>query len=394
MMGAMGPLPRTAALGTGNRWIALFVMTRLLATAAAVALLSLHRVTSFDHELIVAVIAYSGLTVLALSRFESLAGRPVVWLLDAAAVLTLIYLSGDWRSPFYILGLTTVILPATNLRFRAAVFWGFAFTLSYLGVAVATGRLDPGDLETAIRLETAATHLLTPIVVALALGYASDVLERLRDERERAEHMAIQAERQRIAWELHDSAKQRIHAAHLLLTAVGAPVEGGRRSDDPLLTQALAELRAATADMETSVAELQSPVDGRPLHEVLRQRAQELDDATPAALRVQGELPPLPPLVAAHAQRIAGEALTNAVRHANARQVEVVLGSDRDTYVITVADDGVGMPEHVRPGAAGLRSMRNRAQTIGARLQVDSGETGKGTTVRLEIPRTNGGSSS
>ena len=71
--------------------------------------------------------------------------------------------------------------------------------------------------------------------------------------------------RQRIAWELHDSAKQRVHAAHLMLSALDRAVADPQARG--LLDGALAELRNATADMETSVDELRTPLDGRPVDE-------------------------------------------------------------------------------------------------------------------------------
>jgi signal transduction histidine kinase len=152
-------------------------------------------------------------------------------------------------------------------------------------------------------------------VVVLALAYAQRVLDRLGAERERSERLAVEAERQRIAWELHDSAKQRVHAAHLVLSALDGALPHGQRA---IADQALGELRGATAEMDTSVAELREPLEGRPVDVLLRERAAELAGASTAEISVSGSLPHLSPLAAAHVYRIAAEALTNAVRHADA----------------------------------------------------------------------------
>ena len=157
-----------------------------------------------------------------------------------------------------------------------------------------------------------------------------------------------------------------------------------------LLDGALAELRNATADMETSVAELRTPLDGRPVDELLRERADELSRTGVARIDVPGRLPALPPLVAAHTYRIAAEALTNAVRHAGCSAIAVTLACDADAVTLTIADDGVGMPAEPRPGGNGLRSMHGRAETIGAHLHIGPGPGGHGTSVALALPHPGG----
>ena len=220
-------------------------------------------------------------------------------------------------------------------------------------------------------------------MVVLALAYAQRVLERLAAERERSERLAVEAERQRIAWELHDSAKQRVHAAHLVLSALDGELPDGQRA---IVDQALGELRGATAEMDTSVAELREPLEGRPVDVLLRERAAELAGASTAEISVSGSLPHLSPLAAAHVYRIAAEALTNAVRHADADRIAVEM-SHLGTGTITIRDDGTGMASARRPDRNGLRSMRARAETIGAALRVTPADSG-GTVVvlRLEDP--------
>jgi signal transduction histidine kinase len=360
------------------------LMARLLAAAVAAVLLVVHRVTPYDGVLIVAVTGYTAVSLGLLTARPRLQLEPVAWLLDSVAVLGLVAASQDWRSPFYVLMLTALILPSTGLRFRRALAWVVAFTLGYLGVAVYTN-LDPNTLQNTIRLETIATHVMVPLVVGLALAYSADVLDRLRTERRKSERLAVQSERQRIAWELHDSAKQRVHAAHLVLSALHGQVEGAPAE---LVEHALAELRAAGAEMDTSVAELRQPLEGRPLELLLSQRAAELAAMTDAEIAVNGAIGDLPAHVAAHTYRIAAEALTNAVRHAGAARIEVTLARDATTATVEVADDGCGLPATRRPASNGLRSMRARSETIGATLRIASGPERRGTSVKLTLPTT------
>lgn len=365
-----------------SRWMTLLVMTRLLAGAVAVLLLLVHHVTDHDPLLILATSAYTAVSLGVLSIWPSLQFSPVAWIGDGVATLALVASSADWRSPFYVLMITALILPATGLPFRSAVGYGVAFTLAYFGIAAYT-ELDASTLRSTIRLETIATHLMVPVVVTLALAYAAEILERLRAERLRAERLAVESERQRIAWELHDSAKQRVHAAHLVLSALEGRVAGTLAE---LVAQALAELRAAGADMETSVDELRTPLNGRPVERLLLERARELATVSETTISVSGTLGEVPAQVAAHIYRIACEAMTNAVRHAEASRIDVVLARAPSALTIEVGDDGKGLAPVRRPGSNGLRSMRARAETIGAALTLGPGIGGRGLRVALIVP--------
>jgi signal transduction histidine kinase len=363
-----------------DRWVALFLLARGLATAAAVALLVAHRVTDHDVSLLVGAVAAGPGAMLLVATSPRVSRSALAWGADAAIALSLVVASEDWRSPFYLLALTTLILPAVALNLRAAAAWGAAFVAAYLAVAAFTG-LGSRTLDSTIRLETLATHLLVPLLVVLALSYASDLLVRLRREEERARHLALETERRRIAWDLHDSAKQRVHAAHLMISAID-PARAGAEPVD----QALRELQAAIADMDTSVGELQIPLDGRRLLDVVGERAAEMAPLTRARITISGEAPELPPTLTVHAYRIVTEALLNAVRHADATAIGVVLAHRDDCLSIRVTDDGAGMNGGARPGSHGLRFMSHRAATIGARLHFATGEDGRGTSVLLDIP--------
>jgi signal transduction histidine kinase len=374
-----------APLGSARgdqRWVALFAVSRAVATTVAVVLLAAHRVTAHDGWLLSAGAAYGAASVAVVLAVPAVRRSVVAWAVDALAVLALIVVSGDWRSPFYLMAVTALVLPVTGRSPRFGLGWGLVFTLAYFAVAVVQG-LDLEVLRTTARLDSLATHLLVPVLVTFALAYAGIVLERLEDERRRSERLAVEAERRRIAFELHDSAKQRVHAAHLVLSAVAPAIPPPH---DAAVAQALDEMNRAAADMDTSVAELREPLDGRGLDERLRRRAQALAAATPAVIDVRGRAPELPPLVAAHAYRIAAEALTNAVRHAGAGTIGVEVDGGPGRLVVDVRDDGRGLPAQPRPGSHGLRSMRHRTATIGGELLVEAGAGGRGTHVRLTVP--------
>jgi signal transduction histidine kinase len=181
---------------------------------------------------------------------------------------------------------------------------------------------------------------------------------------------------------LHDSAPQRLHAAHLLVSSlsgrVGASYQG-------IIARATVELESAASDMDTSLAELRSPLEGRRLEEALRTRAAELAPDGDPAITVRGRAPALPPLIGAHVYRIGSEAITNALRHADARSIDVAIESDGDVLRVRIADDGRGLPDERRPGANGIFAMESRAATLGATLDFTAGEAG-GTAIELLVP--------
>ena len=84
--------------------------------------------------------------------------------------------------------------------------------------------------------------------------------------------------------------------------------------------------------------------------------------------------------------RVAQESLTNVVRHAQAERVLVTLEPDLDgSVVLTVRDDGVGLPDPVADGSSGIRGMRERALLVGAQLRVDAVDP-NGTQIVLRLP--------
>ena len=231
--------------------------------------------------------------------------------------------------------------------------------------------------------ETLAIHLALPLLLVSSLAYATDVLRQLESERAERERLAIEAERQRIAGELHDSAKQRLHAAHLLVSSLE-----GRVSDEAERTvgRAAVELESAASEMDTSLAELRSPLEGRRLHDALRERAAELAPDGLPHITVRGSAPELSPLVGAHLYRIGSEAITNALRHAHATAIDVTIESVGTVLRLHVRDDGRGLPTERRPGANGLFAIESRAATIGGRVTFGAAEGGRGTTIALEVP--------
>ena len=150
-----------------------------------------------------------------------------------------------------------------------------------------------------------------------------------------------------------------------------------------LARQALAELREVVTGLRTSdlrrdglVAAIRSDV-------ALLDRVHDAD----VSFQFSGDLG-VDDVVEHEIYRIVQEALTNALRHAQADDVVVCLTAGSDATVVEISDDGSGFePEAlgIRSHRLGLTSMEERATAVGGTLEIDSGP-GTGTTVRLRVP--------
>jgi two-component system sensor histidine kinase UhpB len=98
---------------------------------------------------------------------------------------------------------------------------------------------------------------------------------------------------------------------------------------------------------------------------------------------LDGPMPDLAPDVELALYRVAQEALTNAVRHSGASEVTVSLGCSGRDLLLSVSDNGGGLPDNMRAGG-GMTGMRERAMLIGADLEITS--SGAGVVVTLRLP--------
>ena len=143
--------------------------------------------------------------------------------------------------------------------------------------------------------------------------------------------------------------------------------------------------------------DLRHPIDGgqifrgEELGEVLEAHAGTFTVITsvPAELVQHGREPPLSTIARSLLFSIAHNALTNVIRHAEARRVVIVLDCTGDELRLSVSDDGIGLPEDYEARGHGFRNMRADADRMGGRLEVKSNCDGGGTTVTCMVPRRN-----
>ncbi|WP_286257934.1 GAF domain-containing sensor histidine kinase [Streptomyces graminofaciens] len=207
---------------------------------------------------------------------------------------------------------------------------------------------------------------------------------------ERSRELTIVEERSRLAHELHDAVSQKLFSLRLTAQAAAALVDRDpSRAKDEL--QQVAALAAEAADeLRAAVVELRpAGLDEDGLVATLRTQVHVLDRAHSARVTFAGRgVRALPAAQEEAMLRVAQEALHNALRHAEAEQVDVTLDRHGGGAVLRVTDDGVGFdPQAIRRAGRhlGLVSMRDRASGVGGTLTVESAP-GKGTTIEMEVP--------
>lgn len=247
----------------------------------------------------------------------------------------------------------------------------------YLAEKLGDGRFSAEDEEILVRFATKA---------AIAIDHA--------DLHQRLASLAVAEERLRIAHELHDGFVQVLAYVNTKAQAVRELLRGGRTDDAARqLDQLAAAAREVYGDVRESIIGLRGADAGgagwQPV-EAIEQLAAAWQEQNGIACQVRmGEGVRLAPTAGLQVLRIVQEALANVRKHARASQVKVELAMRDGALVLTVSDDGVGFSAD-RLGPAelprfGLTTMRERADRIGATLEIGAAPAG-GTRVRLEMP--------
>ncbi len=226
-------------------------------------------------------------------------------------------------------------------------------------------------------------------LLALAAAFAAQAtvaLELVRSQH-RERRLQVQADRDRIARDLHDHVVQRIFATALALDRIGRSVE----AESPELAAGLAErvdeLDGTISRIRTSIFELQHQ-DASP--EGVRHRLVDVVRSVVDGhglrpdLRVHGEVEELPSELVHDVVAAVRELVTNVVRHASAERVTVAV-TVTDEVRVHVADDGCGLPAiTVR---SGLANLADRAERRGGRLVASGGPAGSEVEWTVPIPR-------
>ena len=275
--------------------------------------------------------------------------------------------------------------------------------MHYTGMAAVTFTRSATlpDLSHAVSISLLGTAGFSVVaVMALAVALVTSLADRFREQRGLLEDFsqrlieAQEAERHRVALDLHDDVGQLLTAIKLNLAAIQREAEASplvRRVDEglDLVDRAIERVREMALDLRPSL------LDDLGLVAALRWYLDRETGRAGLTLEIVVDPLParLPPQIETACFRIAQEALTNVVRHARARRVRVELRQRGAELHLAIRDDGAGFDvgavssRRAPEASLGLQGMRERASIVGGHLDIDS-RPGHGTEVRARLPLT------
>lgn len=271
--------------------------------------------------------------------------------------------------------------------------------LSVLNAATAFPYLSKTGPLYLLYVTVAATQFVVLTGTGLAMGLLMRSQRRQAaalDERNRklahyasaVEQLAVTQERNRMARELHDTLAHSLSAVAVQIEAAQALSEIDTAAEHKMLEQALQTTRGGLTDARRSLHALRSsPLEDLGLGLAVRNLAESVAVRAGLKLDLQigAHLEDLAPEIEQCLYRVAQEALTNVARHANAASIQVAMVRENGHVRLTVSDDGRGFDvTGFADGRYGLKGLRERAETVGGTLVVES-EKDKGTKVALEI---------
>jgi signal transduction histidine kinase len=269
---------------------------------------------------------------------------------------------------------------ARRMAVRSALYVPLAVGARRIGVVVVHDKLGPTTAfnDEDVRLtESLAARAAT--AVELSERVSRDVVRRVVEAQE--------AERTRLARELHDETGQALTSILLGLKSLEDRVasDGGRAAVSELRDLVVSTLQ----DVRRLAVELRpAALDDFGLVPAIERLGELVGEQSKVTVDVHSELGDrrLRPEVETALYRIVQEALTNALKHADAGRVAVRLSTSERGVMLVVQDDGKGFrPGTVRDGGVGLLGMRERTALLGGRLTVDSSD-GAGTMLTAEVP--------
>jgi len=247
-----------------------------------------------------------------------------------------------------------------------------------------------GLIYLCIRWSNKVVHHRNQVLECTVKERTSQLEAAIEQRNEEAKNAATLAERNRMAGEIHDSLQQGLSGAMLQLesTLKLENLEEQIRSRLGVVRNMVSYTRQ---EVQHLVWDMESPLlEGTELSEALKRLASYIENQIGTIeVSVEGKVLPMSQSTKHNLLRIAQEASTNAVKHAEANRISLRLHYKKDMVVLSIEDDGVGFDPEVlmadKTGHFGLRGLRSRARKLSAEFKLDS-EPGHGTKIRISVP--------
>ncbi|MHB8628229.1 MAG: GAF domain-containing sensor histidine kinase [Aggregatilineales bacterium] len=232
-----------------------------------------------------------------------------------------------------------------------------------------------------LTLDRDLLHVLDTIGSQVGLFIERKRIEQI--EYAQARKLAAIEERQRLARDLHDSVTQTLFSANVIAEMLPQVWNRNPEQMNTNLDELQRLTRGALAEMRTLLVELRPAAPhNTDLTGTLRHLADSVTNRSTLQITLEiSDKGRLAPEVQMTLYRIVQEALNNIIKHASATHVWVQLCTDGERIKLTICDDGRGFkPDVIRTGHLGLGIMRERAEEIGARFELNSAP-GMGTSL-------------
>ena len=317
--------------------------------------------------------------------------RKVTWrwalALSAMDVITItsgLAISGGFQNALHVLyypALANFAVVFTS--FRLSFAWATTIAVVYTALSLA---LNSGIDFQAKEEKVLFSRIVTMFAVVAVVNLISR-LERIRRREAIERERELQRERIELSQNIHDTIAQ---SAYL----IGLGIETAIELADDSKRELVAKLKATHSLSKSTMWELRHPIDagpifeGRELGRVLRSHASTFTTITsiPTEVVQTGEEPQLSMVTRRLLFAVAHNALTNAFRHSNATKVTMALHFEEERLRMSIADDGIGLPDDYEDRGHGFRNMRNDVERMGGVLEAIPGESGLGTAVTCTIP--------
>lgn len=301
-----------------------------------------------------------------------------------------------WSSMIVLL--LPVVFTAWEYQFRQVVAFSLGITLLnvlIVGLIVDLGTLVSPLVASSIVFRLIAFMVIGWLIVRLIAGQREQ-RQALREANLKLTHhaatlerLATTRERNRLARELHDTLAHTLSAVAVQLEAVDALWDSRPGDAHNRLRKTIEATRSGLTETRRALQDLRaSPLEDLGLALAVRNLAESAASrgGLKLDLHIADRLSSVSADIEQTVYRIAQEALTNVLNHANAHHLTVQLGNFNSHLILTVSDDGMGFDPKVHDLVKryGIQGMRERAEMIGGTLKVES-QPGQGTIVMLSI---------